>query len=315
MAAFPIFYAVIENDLRRVLAYSLNNQLGFMVVGVGIGTEMALNGTVSHAFCHILYKSLLFMSMGAVLLRTGTANGSDLGGLFKTMPWTTAFCIVGAASISGFPLFSGFISKSMILTSVSDGGYWGVWLVLLFASAGVFHHSGIKIPYFASFDQGLRPKEAPASMLFAMGIIASLCFLIGIYPYILYSLLPYPVDYVPYTTAHVINQLQLLMFSALAFAVLMVFKIYPPELRSTNIDFDWIYRRGLRTLIISLGKCVNYTENLLFSAASKSLRAMMAFIHLRFASFNKNAQTSTVGNALVWVLALLLSLLVLAYSM
>ena len=105
------------------------------------------------------------------------------------------------------------------------------------------------------------------------------------------------------------------MFSALAFAVLMVFKIYPPELRSTNIDFDWIYRRGLRTLIISLGKCVNYTENLLFSAASKSLRVMMAFIHLRFASFNKNAQTSTVGNALVWVLALLLSLLVLAYSM
>ena len=152
-------------------------------------------------------------------------------------------------------------------------------------------------------------------MLFAMGIIASLCFLIGIYPDILYSLLPYPVDYVPYTTAHVINQLQLLMFSALAFAVLMVFKIYPPELRSTNIDFDWIYRRGLHSLIISLGKSVNYTENLLFSAASKSLRAMMAFIHLRFASFNKNAQTSTVGNALVWVLALLLSLLVLAYSM
>lgn len=317
MAAFPIFYAVIENDLRRVLAYSLNNQLGFMVVGVGIGTEMALNGTVSHAFCHILYKSLLFMSMGAVLLRTGTANGSDLGGLFKTMPWTTAFCIVGAASISGFPLFSGFISKSMILTSVSDGGYWGVWLVLLFASAGVFHHSGIKIPYFAFFahDQGLRPKEAPTPMLFAMGIIASLCLLIGIYPDILYSLLPYQVDYVPYTTAHVINQLQLLMFSALAFAVLMIFKIYPPELRSTNIDFDWIYRKGLYSLIKSLGKSINFAENLLSSTASKSLRDLMTFVHSHFASFSKSAQTSMVGNALIWVLALLLSLLVLAYSM
>ena len=317
MAAFPIFYAVIENDLRRVLAYSLNNQLGFMVVGVGIGTEMALNGTIAHAFCHILYKSLLFMSMGAVLLRTGTANGSDLGGLFKTMPWTTAFCIVGAASISGFPLFSGFISKSMILTSVSDGGYWGVWLVLLFASAGVFHHSGIKIPYFAFFahDQGLRPKEAPTPMLFAMGIIASLCLLIGIYPDILYSLLPYQVDYVPYTTAHVINQLQLLMFSALAFAVLMVFKIYPPELRSTNIDFDWIYRKGLYSLIKSLGKSINSAENLLSSTASKSLRDLMTFVHSHFASFSKNAQTSMVGNALIWVLALLLSLLVLAYSM
>ena len=316
MAAFPIFYAVIENDLRRVLAYSLNNQLGFMVVGIGIGTEMALNGTVSHAFCHILYKSLLFMCMGAVLLRTGTANGSDLGGLFKTMPWTTGFCIVGAASISGFPLFSGFISKSMILTSVSDAGYWEVWLILLFASAGVFHHSGIKIPYFAFFahDRGLRPKEAPIPMLFAMGITASLCFLIGIYPDFLYAMLPYSVDYVPYTTSHVINQLQLLMFSALAFAVLMVFKIYPPELRSTNIDFDWIYRRGLYTLVISLGRSIKYTHDYLSTLASKGLKTLGAFAHLRFTSFNRSAQTAMLGSALVGVLTLLLSLLVLAYS-
>ena len=287
-----------------------------MVVGIGIGTEMALNGTVSHAFCHILYKSLLFMCMGAVLLRTGTANGSDLGGLFKTMPWTTGFCIVGAASISGFPLFSGFISKSMILTSVSDAGYWEVWLILLFASAGVFHHSGIKIPYFAFFahDRGLRPKEAPIPMLFAMGITASLCFLIGIYPDFLYAMLPYPVDYVPYTTSHVINQLQLLMFSALAFAVLMVFKIYPPELRSTNIDFDWIYRRGLYTLVISLGRSIKYTHDYLSTLASKGLKTLGAFAHLRFTSFNRSAQTAMLGSALVGVLTLLLSLLVLAYS-
>ena len=115
MTAFPIFYAVIENDLRRVLAYSLNNQLGFMVVGIGVGSEMALNGTAAHAFSHILYKALLFMSMGAGLYRTGTIKGSELGGLYKSMPWTTVFCIIGAASISAFPLFSGFISKSMIL--------------------------------------------------------------------------------------------------------------------------------------------------------------------------------------------------------
>ncbi|HEY0887285.1 MAG TPA: proton-conducting transporter membrane subunit, partial [Ramlibacter sp.] len=84
MAAFPIFYAVIENDLRRVLSYSLNNQLGFMVVGVGVGTELALNGTAAHAFSHIIYKGLLFMSMGAVLLRTGTVKASELGGLYKS---------------------------------------------------------------------------------------------------------------------------------------------------------------------------------------------------------------------------------------
>ena len=151
MTAFPIFYAVIANDLRRVLAYSLNNQLGFMVVGIGIGTEIALNGTAAHAFCHIVYKALLFMSMGAVLYRVGTAKATDLGGLYKSMPWTATFCIVGAASISAFPLFSGFISKSLIITAAMQGDYFWTWLVLLFASAGVFHHSGIKIPYFAFF--------------------------------------------------------------------------------------------------------------------------------------------------------------------
>jgi multicomponent Na+:H+ antiporter subunit D len=316
MAAFPIFYAVIENDLRRVLAYSLNNQLGFMVVGIGIGTEMALNGTVSHAFCHILYKSLLFMCMGAVLLRTGTANGSDLGGLFKTMPWTTGFCIVGAASISGFPLFSGFISKSMILTSVSDAGHWEVWLVLLFASAGVFHHSGIKIPYFAFFahDQGLRPKEAPIPMLFAMGITASLCFLIGIYPDFLYSMLPYPVDYVPYTTSHVINQLQLLMFSALAFAVLMVFKIYPPELRSTNIDFDWVYRRGLYNLMRYLGRIINNSHKKLIFGLLATLNLIIRLLSKSFKPNGVNTKASAYGNGIVWMSAMLLITLLVAYS-
>ena len=251
MTAFPIFYAVIENDLRRVLAYSLNNQLGFMVVGIGVGTELALNGTAAHAFSHILYKALLFMSMGAVLLRVGTIKGSELGGLYKSMPYTTAFCIVGAASISAFPLFSGFISKSLILTAVAVEHHWFVWLVLLFASAGVFHHSGIKIPYFAFYahDSGIRCEEAPKNMLLAMGLTAFLCIALGVYPAPLYAILPYAVDYEPYTTTHVITQLQLLMFSALAFAVLMKTGAYPPELRSVNLDSDWVYRRILPSLV------------------------------------------------------------------
>ena len=221
MTAFPIFFAVIENDLRRVLAYSLNNQLGFMVAGIGIGTTLAINGAVSHAFAHILYKALLFMSMGAVLHRVGTIKGSELGGLYKTMPWTTGFCIVGSASISAFPLFSGFVTKSMILTAAAEEGYLIPFLVLLFASAGVFHHSGIKIPFFAFFahDSGKRPKEAPFNMLLAMGLAAFFCIGIGVYPQPLYALLPFPVDYVPYTTTHVVTILQLLMFSALAFGV------------------------------------------------------------------------------------------------
>jgi multicomponent Na+:H+ antiporter subunit D len=245
MTAFPIFYAVIENDLRRVLAYSLNNQLGFMVVGIGIGTELALNGTAAHAFTHIIYKALLFMSMGAVLYRVGTVNGSELGGLYKSMPWTTAFCIVGAASISGFPLFSGFVSKSMILSAAGGEALLLTYLVLLFASAGVFHHSGIKIPYFAFFahDSGKRCEEAPANMLVAMAIAAALCIGLGVYPAPLYAMLPYPVDYVPYTGSHVLTQLQLLAFSALAFAVLMRTGIYPAERRLVNLDTDWFYRR------------------------------------------------------------------------
>jgi multicomponent Na+:H+ antiporter subunit D len=246
MTAFPIFYAVIENDLRRVLAYSLNNQLGFMVCGVGIGTTLAINGAVSHAFAHILYKALLFMSMGAVLHRTGTAKGSELGGLYKSMPWTTTFCIIGSASISAFPLFSGFVTKSMIMTAAAEEGYLVPFLILLFASAGVFHHSGIKIPFFAFFARPHGPqkwvKEAPFNMLLAMGITSALCIGIGIYPDPLFALLPFPVDYVPYTTSHVVTQLQLLMFSALAFGVLQKTGLYPPELRSTVLDFDFSYR-------------------------------------------------------------------------
>ena len=258
MTAFPIFYAVIENDLRRVLAYSLNNQLGFMVVGIGVGTELALNGTAAHAFCHILYKALLFMSMGAVLLRAGTVNGSELGGLYKSMPWTTGYCIVGAASISAFPLFSGFISKSLIITAVALEGHFWVWATLLFASAGVFHHSGIKIPYFAFFahDSGIRCREAPLNMLIAMGVTSVLCIGIGVYPDPLYALLPFAVDYQPYTAAHVLTQLQLLVFSALAFSVLMWHGIYPPELRSVNLDSDYLYRRVAPALVRSADRVI-----------------------------------------------------------
>ncbi len=246
MTVFPIFYAVIENNLRRVLSYSLINQVGFMVVGVGIGTTLSLNGTVAHAFSHILYKALLFMSMGAVLHQTGKINATDLGGLYKTMPLTTIFCIIGAASISGFPLTSGFVSKSMIVSASGIEGLVIIWLALIFASAGVFHHSGIKIPFFAFFshDSGIRTTEPPKNMLIAMGIAAFLCIAIGVFPGLLYSILPYPVDYVPYTGAHVIDQLQLLFFSALAFTLLMLSGIYPAEMKATNLDTDWFYRKG-----------------------------------------------------------------------
>ena len=255
MAMFPIFYAVIENDLRRVLAYSLINQVGFMVVGVGLGTALALNGAVSHAFNDVVFKGLLFMSMGAVLHMTGRIDGTDLGGLYKTMPWTTGFCLVGAASISAFPLFSGFVSKSMVMTSAAEEGYVFVFLCLLFASAGVFHHAGIKIPYFAFFahDSGIRTSDPPRNMLAAMAIAAAICVFNGAYPWVLYDLLPWDAAYEPYTTTHVITQLQLLFFSALAFALLMLSGLYPPEMKLVNLDTDWLLRRPARRAATATG--------------------------------------------------------------
>lgn len=247
MAVFPIFYAVIENDLRRVLAYSMINQLGFMVVGIGVGTSLGINGATAHAVADMVFKGLLFMSMGAVLMQTGTVKGSELGGLYKSMPQTTVLCIVGAASISAFPLFSGFVTKSLILQAVADEHRTWVWLLLLFASAGVFHHAGIKIPYFAFFahDRGYRVGEPPINMRIAMALAAVVCIGIGVAPGLFYDLLPYEMDYEAYTTAHVVNQLQLLLFAALAFTVLIRTGLYPPEIRSVNLDVDALYRKPL----------------------------------------------------------------------
>lgn len=263
MTAFPIFYAVIENDLRKVLSYSLINQVGFMLVGIGIGTELSINGATAHAFAHIIYKSLLFMSMGAVIHRTGKINATDLGGLYKSMPLTAIFCIIGAASISAFPLFSGFVSKSMVVSAAAGDHMTVVWLVLLFASAGVFHHSGIKIPFFAFFshDAGHRVKEAPLNMLVAMGIAAFLCIFIGVYPRLLYSILPYEVVYEPYTVPHVMAQTQLLFFSALAFIMLLLAGIYPAEIRAINLDFDCFYRKGSRLFYSAMDSGFNGINN------------------------------------------------------
>lgn len=283
MAAFPIFYAVIENDLRRVLAYSLINQVGFMVVGIGIGTEMAINGAVAHAFADVLFKALLFMSMGAVIYRTGKINATDLGGLYRTMPITAILCIIGAASISAFPLFSAFATKTMVMSSTAYEGYSVVWLILLFASAGVFHHAGIKIPFFTFFghDSGLRPKEAPPSMLIAMGIAAFLSIFIGVFPGILYAILPYPVDYEPYTLSHVVAQLQLLFFSALAFTLLMLSGIYPAEIRSVNLDADWFYRKGAKVF-------TKFADTRLAKASDTLAGIFFDIIPSKLAWFGKN---------------------------
>jgi len=309
MTLFPIFFAEIENDLRRVLAYSLNNQLGFMVVGIGIGSEMALNGTAAHAFAHILYKALLFMSVGAVLFRTGTSKASELGGLYRTMPRTAILCLVGAASISAFPLFSGFVTKSLVLDATAENHYLIVWLALVFASAGVLSHSGIKIPFFTFFahDSGLRPKEAPGHMQLAMGITAALCILIGVYPDPLYALLPYPVDFHPYTTSHVVGQLQLLLFALLAFGFLMRTGIHPPEVRAVNLDTDWVYRRFLPGVIGWVAKVVATAWNAQAAFWMRQLNTLIEKLYQSHGPEGRVAHAWPTGSMVLW-LALLLGI-------
>ena len=256
MSLYGIFYALNENDARRVLSYSIMNQVGFMICGVGIGTELAINGVAAHAFCHILYKSLLFMSAGAVMYRTGKTKCTELGGLWRSMPWTFVFGTIGALSISALPLTNGFISKPMIVDAAAHGVHGTnaglltfAYLALLIASAGVSLHAGIKFPWFVFFakDRGLRPKEAPKSMLLAMGVVSALCIGLGVYPDPLYRLLPYSVEgFHAYEASHVVLQLQLLIASGFAFFWLL------PVLKRTDtvtLDVDWPLRRFGRSFV------------------------------------------------------------------
>ncbi|MEM6414985.1 MAG: Na(+)/H(+) antiporter subunit D [Pseudomonadota bacterium] len=259
MTIFPIFFALIENDLRKVLCYSINNQVGFMLVGIGLG---AINGATGYAFTNIIFESLLFMAVGAAMYRTGTANATELGGLYRSMPATMVMCIIGALSISAFPGFAGFVTKGLIIDAAGAEHLFWIWLILLFASAGVLEHAGIKIPFFTFFahDSGKRPSEAPPHMLVAMGISSVLCIAIGLFPETLYAYLPDPKalnDYHPYSAYHIVEQTQLLIWAVIAFAVLKVMKWYPAEIPSDNLDTDWFYRIPGRALA---GWCADATS-------------------------------------------------------
>ena len=247
MIFYGIVYALLENDARRILAYSIVNQVGFMVCAIGIGSQVAINGAAAHAFAHIIYKALLFMSAGVVVYRTGLQKCTDLGGLFRTMPLTAACGMIGALSISGFPLTSGFTTKTLISEAASGDGLMMLYFLLAAASAGVFLHAGIKFPWFVFFqkDSGLRPKDAPWNMAAAMLLFSFLCLFIGVYPQPLYALLPYPVDYDAYTPGNVLFYLQLLLFSGLAFFLML------PLMKRTltiTLDFDWFWRVALARL-------------------------------------------------------------------
>ncbi len=315
MAVVPVFYAAIENDLRRVLTYSLNSQLGFMVVGIGIGSELALNGTVAHAFCSSLYQALLFMGMGAVLLQTGTIKASELGGLYKWMPYTLTFYAIGAASIASFPLFSGFISKPMILVAVAERHDTLAFLLLLFASVGALYHSGVKVIFCCFFaSHHTRPcTEAPTPMRWAMGLTALACIAFGVYPWMLYAILPYATDFQPYTIDHLISQLQLIVFALLAFAFLLRAGVQPTERPSVTVDFDWTYRKALPTVAHWILEKVTLLRTDLLSRVQRQIVLLLKFLYRHHGPPGVLARTWPTGSMVLWVALLLVGCLIFYY--
>lgn len=309
MTWYGVVYAVLSNDIRRILAYHIISQVGYMVCAVGLGTTLALNGASAHAFTHILYKALLFMGAGAVIHMTGKSKLTELGGLYRYMPWTFVLFMVGAVSISGLPLFSGFVSKTIIIEAAAVEGRGLVYLMLLTAGAGTFLSIGLKLAWFTFFhqDSGLRPREAPANMLIAMTLAAVLCFLIGIVPGPLYAILPAPIDYNAWTIGHVLKELQLLLFTGLAFFLLLGFVGGKNKIA---LDVDWLYRGGGRTAVLAVSGGISAANTRIRRNLLDALKAWMRRVKKRHGRDGKLARTWPTGSMAFWVAVLLASLLV-----
>jgi multicomponent Na+:H+ antiporter subunit D len=312
MVMYGIIYALLENNIRRILAFSIVNQVGFMVCAIGIGTQMAINGAAAHAFAHIIYKALLFMSAGAVIYRTGRNKCSEVGGLFRTMPLTTICGIVGAMAISGFPLTSGFTTKTMISQAAADQSLVWVYFLLAIASAGVFLHAGIKFPWFVFFqrDSGLRPRDAPWNMAVAMVFFSVLCILFGVAPQLIYDYLPYPVDYEAYTPGKVVFYLQLLLFSGLAFFLLL------PLMRRTetiSLDLDWLWRvallraaEGIQAVLTRLGRAIgSATAGLAGQLGERGRRYFGSQVKDDVREHGVFARAWPIGTTALWIAVLL----------
>lgn len=310
MALYGVVYAVLANDIRRLLAYHIVSQVGYMVAGVGMGTALALNGAASHAFTHILYKSLLFMGAGAVIYMTGRSKLTELGGLYKWMPWTFVLYMIGGLSISAFPLFSGYVSKTMVVEAAAVDHRAIIWLMLTMASAGTFLHTGLKLPYFTWLgqDSGLRPREAPFNMLLAMGIAAALCFLIGVFPGALYAILPGEVDFNAYTMGHFLKEMQLLLFTGLGFFLLLKHVGGDPKI---SLDIDWFYRHLGPRLIGVIGNLVSSADRAIRAVSMDRLSRLISHLDEKHGRDGKLAKTWPIGSMALWTAILLAMLLVL----
>lgn len=310
MALYGVVYAVLENDIRRLLAYHIVSQVGYMVAGVGMGTPMALNGAAAHAFCHILYKALLLMGTGAVLAATGRRTLTELGGLAARMRATTVLYMIGAFSISGVPLFNGFVSKSMVVSAATEGGWPAAELLLTLASVGTFLHTGLKLPYFTFFgpDRGIVPARVPRTMIVAMTMAAVCCVALGVFPAWLYARLPLaPVEYHPYTVDHVVASIQLLMGTGIGFWVLRHKLGGEPTM---SLDTDWFYRRPLPAALDALVSAAAFSGSAARAIGYATVRTGSRLARLASERLGPHTDVyrGPLGRTVTWMLAFLAAL-------
>ncbi len=177
--------ALAQRDLKRLLAYSGISQVGYVLLGIGLGTVLGIQGGLFHLFNNAIYKTMLFMIAGAIIYRVGTSNMDQLGGLWKNMPVTATLFVVGALAISGVPPFNGFASKWMIYVAGIEAGQPVFTIIALITSA-------LTLAYFLkalnSIFLGQRPKhlsdvkETPLPMMFPIMLLAVLCVVFGVLP-------------------------------------------------------------------------------------------------------------------------------------
>ena len=286
MAMVGVIYAMLANDLRVILSFHIISQVGYMVAAVGLGSELALNGAAAHAFAHILYKSLLFMGAGTILYATGFSKLSDLGGLFKKIPWVVVLYFIGSLAISGFPFLNGFTSKSVIPSAASIEGYPVVELLLYLASVGTLMSTCLKVTFFAFIGQPKKEyvlKKVPANMYIAMTITASLCFIFGIFPDLLYNRLPFEINFIPYTFDHIVSTVQLLLATTLAF--LFFTDVMKPK-EAFLIDTDWFYRVPLVALTSKTSDAVIFMQGKIGESWKNGVVSTFKFFDNPFRKFN-----------------------------
>ncbi len=309
MALYGVVFAFLANDIREILAYHIISQVGYMVAGAGIGTEMAINGAAAHAFSHILYKALLFMGAGAVLHTTGKSRLTELGGLARKQPVILWLYMIGAFSISGFPLLNGFVSKSMVVAAAGEAHHGVVTLLLMLAGVGTFLSVGLKLPYGVWFgkDSGASALPPPRNMYLGMGAAAFFCILHGVAPGLLYDMLPYAVHYVPYTSAHLVEISQGAIFTFIAF---WIFGKQVSGEAGITLDVDWFYRRPARWVqrifIEDLDAAFNKVEALSMDVAEKlstlSRNPMRIFTRAGDKYFNPDAYRPRIHTLILLVL-------------